>query len=285
MTTATAGSHRQTAPPRGGTGGLRGYTGDTLALAGRHLTHLRRSPGRLVLVTMNPLVMLIAIGYLFRDSMNIPGNVAYEDFIMAGIAIQVGLTGVGPTAIGVAMDLRNGLVDRFRSMPIASSTVLIGRTFSDLFVGAVSLTVVCSVGFAVGWRPHNGPLQTLAGFGVLLAFVYTMLWVGILLGTVMKNVEAIDGSGALVLIVLSFLSNAYVVVSGLPGWLQPVAEWNPVTSVITTTRRLWGNDPAGSTGSGFPADHPGLVTAIMLALLLTVSVAGSLRSFRRAVGN
>lgn len=285
MTTATATTTAKAAAPREGGGALLGYVSDTLALAGRHLVHLRRSPGRLVLVTMNPLVMLIAIGYLFRESMNIPGNVAYEDFIMAGIAIQVGLTSVGPTAIGVAMDLRNGLVDRFRSLPIASSTVLIGRTLSDLFVGAVSLTAVSLVGLGVGWRPHNGFLQTLAGFGVLLAFIYTMLWLGILLGTAMKNVEAIDGSGALVLVILSFLSNAYVGVGGLPGWLQPIAEWNPVTSVITTTRRLWGNDPVGATGTGFPSEHPGLVTAIMLTTLLVVSVFGSLRGFRKAVGN
>ncbi|MGW7086046.1 ABC transporter permease [Streptomyces sp. NPDC054871] len=265
-------------------GALLGYVGDTLALAGRHLTHLRRSPGRLVLVTMNPLVMLIAIGYLFRDAMNIPGGIAYEDFIMAGIAIQVGLTSVGPTAVGVALDLRHGLVDRFRSLPIAPSSVLIGRTLSDLAVGAVSLTVVSLVGLGVGWRPHEGVLRTAAGFGVLLAFIYTMLWVGILLGTTQKNVESIDGTGALVLVVFSFLSNAYVGVSGLPSWLRPVAEWNPVTSVITTCRRLWGNDPAGAAGGGFPSHHPGLVTAITLSVLLVIAVAGSVRGFRNAVG-
>jgi ABC-2 type transport system permease protein len=292
MTTATATDTATAAAPGGRTparpaesrGTVLGYLGDTLALAGRHLTHLRRSPGRLVLVTMNPLVMLIAIGYLFRESMKIPGGVAYEDFIMAGIAIQVGLTSVGPTAIGVALDLRHGLVDRFRSLPIAPSSVLIGRTLSDLFVGAVSLTAVSLVGLGVGWRPHEGLLRTAAGFGVLLAFIYTMLWVGILLGTTQKNIEAIDGTGALVLVVFSFLSNAYVGVGGLPGWLRPVAEWNPVTSVITTCRRLWGNDPAGAAGGGFPAHHPGLVTAITLSALLVIAVFGSVRGFRRAVG-
>ncbi|MET7704205.1 ABC transporter permease [Streptomyces sp. NPDC005485] len=286
MTTATATAPGGRTPVRAAEsrGALLGYLGDTLALAGRHLTHLRRSPGRLVLVTMNPLVMLIAIGYLFRNSMNVPGGVAYEDFIMAGIAIQVGLTSVGPTAIGVALDLQHGLVDRFRSLPIAPSSVLIGRTLSDLFVGVVSLTAVSLVGLGVGWRPHEGLLRTAAGFGVLLAFIYTMLWVGILLGTTQKNVEAIDGTGALVLVVFSFLSNAYVGVGGLPGWLRPVAEWNPVTSVITTCRRLWGNDPAGAAGGGFPSHHPGLVTAITLSALLVIAVAGSVRGFRRAVG-
>ncbi|GCD94157.1 ABC transporter permease [Embleya hyalina] len=265
-------------------GALLGYLGDTLALAGRHLIHLRRSPGRLVLVTMTPLVMLVAVGYLFRNSMNVPGGVPYEDFILAGIAVQVGLSGVGPTAIGVALDLRHGLVDRFRSLPIAPSAVLIGRTLADLFVGAVSLTAVSLVGLAVGWRPHEGVLRTAAGFAVLLAFIYTMLWLGILLGTTQKNVEAIDGTGALVLVVFSFLSNAYVGVNGLPEWLRPVAQWNPVTAVITTCRRLWGNDPSGAAGSGFAADHPGVVAAITLTAILVIAVAGSVRGFEKAIG-
>ncbi|MFF8725419.1 ABC transporter permease [Streptomyces sp. NPDC015171] len=282
-TTPTAAGQPAARPGR--TGPVRGHLGDTLALAGRHLTHLRRSPGRLVLVTMNPLVMLIAVGYLFRESMHIPGGVAYEDFIMAGIAIQVGLTGVGPTAIGVALDLRHGLVDRFRSLPIAPSAVLLGRTLSDLAVGAASLTAVSLVGLCVGWRPHEGVLRTAAGFGVLLAFIYVMTWVGILLGTTQRNIEAIDGTGALVLVVLSFLSNAYVPVGGLPGWLRPVAEWNPVTSVITTCRQLWGNDPGrAASAGGFPAQHPGLVTAVTLTALLAAAVWGGVRGFRHAGG-
>ncbi|MFG2912771.1 ABC transporter permease [Kitasatospora sp. NPDC048298] len=263
---------------------LAAYLADTAVLTGRHLRHLRRSPGRLLLVTMTPAVMLIAIGYLFRDSIAIPGVASYEDYIMAGIAAQVALAGVGPTALGVAVDLRDGLVDRYRSLPISASSVLVGRALSDMLTAAAGLAAVSGLGLLLGWRPHGGPGRIAAGFAVLLAFSFVMLWVGILLGTTMRNVEAIDGTGALILVVLSFLSNAYVSVSGLPGWLRPAAEWNPVSSVITVCRHLWGNEPTGPAAAGFPATHPGVVVACSLGVVLLAVVPAALRGFRRAVG-
>lgn len=261
---------------------LGAYLADTAVLTGRHLRHLRRSPARLLLVTMTPAVMLIAIGYLFRDSITIPGVASYEDYIMAGIAAQVALAGVGPTALGVAIDLRDGLVDRYRSMPIPASSVLVGRALSDMVTSAVALAAVSGLGLLLGWRPHGGAGRIAAGFAVLLAFSFVMLWVGILLGTTMRNVEAIDGTGALILVVLSFLSNAYVAVGGLPGWLRPAAEWNPVSSVITLCRTLWGNQPTGPA-SGFPAEHPGIVVACSLGVVLLAVVPAALHGFRRAV--
>ncbi|MBD0674756.1 ABC transporter permease [Streptomyces sp. CBMA156] len=262
---------------------LGAYLADTTVLTGRHLRHLRRSPGRLLLITMTPAVMLIAIGYLFRGSIAIPGVSSYEDYIMAGIAAQVALAGVGPTALGVAIDLRDGLVDRYRSLPISASSVLVGRALSDMVTAVVGLVAVSGLGLLLGWRPHGGPGRILAGFAVLLAFSFVMLWVGILLGTTMRNVEAIDGTGALILVVLSFLSNAYVAVDGLPGWLRPAAEWNPVSSVITVCRVLWGNQPTGPTAAGFPASHPGIVVACSLGIVLLAVVPAALRGFRRAV--
>ncbi|WP_042386388.1 ABC transporter permease [Streptacidiphilus melanogenes] len=259
------------------------YLADIGALAGRHLRHLRRSPGRLFLVTMTPAVMLIAVGYLFRDSITVPGSSSYEDYIMAGIAAQVALAGVGPTALGVAVDLRDGLVDRYRSLPISASSVLVGRALSDMVTAAVALAAVCGLGLLLGWRPHGGPLRIGAGFAVLLAFAFVMLWVGILLGTTMRNVEAIDGTGALILVVLSFLSNAYVAVSGLPNWLRPAADWNPVSSVISVCRTLWGNQPPQAAHGGFPATHPGVVAACALGVVLVTVVPAALRGFRRAV--
>jgi ABC-type polysaccharide/polyol phosphate export permease len=259
------------------------YFADTAALAGRHLRHLRRSPGRLFLVTMTPAVMLIAIGYLFRGSITVPGSSSYENYIMAGIAAQVALAGVGPTALGVAIDLRDGLVDRYRSLPISASAVMVGRALSDMVTAAAALAVISGLGLLLGWRPHGGVLHIAAGYAVLLAFAFVMLWVGILLGTTMRNVEAIDGTGALILVILSFLSNAYVAVSGLPGRLQPVADWNPVSSIISVCRELWGNQPAGASNGSYPAEHPGVAAACSLAVVLVAVVPAALRGFRRAV--
>ncbi|MFH8408918.1 ABC transporter permease [Streptomyces sp. NPDC018019] len=265
-----------TVPPGGPFAGL----ADTAALAGRHLLHLRRAPGKFLGIVMNPLILLIAVGYLFRNSISVPGSGNYQEYLMAGVAVQVGLASIGPTAIGVAMDMRGGLVDRFRSLPVSRTAVLVGQTLSDLIVSALGLVIVMLVGLAVGWRPHAGPLSVAAGFALILAFIYTMLWVGVLLGLLLRSPETIDSVGAIVLVAFSFLSNAFFSVAGLPSWIRPLAEWNPVSAVVTACRTLWGNPVV--TGTGFPADHPVLVTAGTLAVLLAVCVPLSLRAYRKA---
>ncbi|WP_019631234.1 ABC transporter permease [Actinomadura atramentaria] len=256
------------------TAALVGYLADTRVLAGRHLLHLRRTPGRLVLMTLNPLVMLLALGYLFRHAITVPGG-RYEEYVLAGVGAQVGLAQIGPTAIGVAADLRGGVTDRFRAMPVPLGAVLLGRTLSDLAVAAVSLAAVAGLGALLGWRPHHGPAATAAGFAVLLAFCYAMAWAGVLLGTLVRDAETLDSVGALILVVFGFLSNAFLAASSLPGWLRPVAEWNPVSSVVGLCRRLWGNAAAGqSTGAA------GATAAAVLLALLAAAVVLSLRALR-----
>lgn len=254
--------------------------GEILSLAGRRLRHLRRAPGRLVGVIMNPLVTMIAMGYLFKNSIVVPGGGPYPEYLMAGAAAQVALASVGPTAISVAMDLKGGLVDRFRSLPISRIAVLIGHTFADLVLSLLALVVVLAVGLGLGWRVHTGVLGLLAGFGVLAAFIYVMLWVGVLVGLLCRNPETIDSVGALVVVLFSFLSSAFLAVSQYPGWLRPIAAWNPVSSVTNQVRLLWGNPVA--TGSGFTGHQPGLVVLISLFAVLLVTTLASFRRYRAA---
>ncbi|MGA5867880.1 ABC transporter permease [Streptomyces cinereoruber] len=141
---------------------------ETFALAGRRLRHLRRTPGRLVGIVLNPLVMLLAVGYLFKDAIVAPQGGDYQEYLMAGIAVQVGLAGIGPTAISIAMDLRAGLMDRFRSLSISRAAVLVAHALADLLVGLAILAVITLVGLAIGWRPHGDPLSVAAVFAVLL---------------------------------------------------------------------------------------------------------------------
>lgn len=264
------------------TSGFGATLSDVAALTGRHMRHIRRSPGKLIGITLNPLVMMLVIGYLFKNSIVAPASGHYQDYIMAGISAQVGLASIGPTAVGVAMDIRNGLIDRFRSLPISRTLVLIGHTFSDLMVALISLCVVSIVGYAVGWRVHTGWLQTIGGFALLVLFIYVLLWVGVLLGLTLRNVEAIDSIGAIVLVLFSFLSDAFIAVKGLPGWLRPVAEWNPVSSVVGACRHLWGN-PEAVNGASFPTQHPALITLISLAVVFCIALPLSLHAYRRAV--
>jgi len=165
---------------------------DTIALCGRNVRHIRRAPGKLIGITLTPLVTLLIVGYLFKNSIIWPVQGSYQEYIMAGIAAQVGLASIGPTATGVAMDLRGGLIDRFRSLPISRTAVLVGHTLSDLMVAAISLCTVLAAGYALGWRPHDGLLPAAGAFGLLLAFTYAMLWIGVVLGLLVRNVETIQ---------------------------------------------------------------------------------------------
>lgn len=255
---------------------------DTIALSGRHVRHVRRAPGKLVAITLTPLVTLLVVGYLFKDSIVWPVQGHSQEYIMAGIAAQVGLASIGPTAIGVAMDLRGGLIDRFRSLPISRTTVLVGHTLSDLIVAVISLCAVLATGYVLGWRAHDGVLPAVGAFGLLLAFTYAMLWIGVLLGLLIRNIETIQSVGALVLVLFTFLSTAFFGIGGMPGWVRPVAEWNPLSSVANACRRLWGN-PVVATGNDLPARHAPLVTVISLVIIFLIVLPLSMRAYRNAV--
>ncbi|MFC0432496.1 ABC transporter permease [Kutzneria buriramensis] len=251
---------------------------EAAAAAGRRLRHLRRAPGRFLGITLNPLVSMLILGYLFQHSITVPGAGSYQEYLFAGAAAQVGLAGIGPSAIAVAGDRDRGLVDRLRSLPIDRGAVLIGHTLADAVVGVLGLAVVTAFGLLIGWRPHGDPLSTVAAFALLALFGYVMSWVGVLLGMTSRNAESISALAPLVTVVLPFLSNAFLSSASLPGWLTPIADWNPVSAVSSACRALWAN-PSG-TATSFAGTHPGVVLAAWLGPLLVVSAGLSLRRYR-----
>lgn len=271
-TTSTAGDRRP--------GGVAAASVETLALAGRRLIHLRKVPGRLLAMTLNSLITMLAIGYVFKGAVNVPGGGSYPEFLFPAALMQVGLAGVAPTAIAVAMDLKGGLTDRFRSLPIARPAVLAGHTIGDALVGLIALVIVAAIGLAVGGRVHAGFPALAAGLVILAAFLYVMIWLGVLLGLSMRNPESIDGVGAVLTLGLSFLSNAFMTISQLPSWIRPIAEWNPVSSVTTLCRRLWGVSVPDD--NAFPAQHPGIVVVITLGVLFAVATFLSFHRYRTA---
>ncbi|GAA2398804.1 ABC transporter permease [Streptomyces glaucosporus] len=253
---------------------------EVLAVAGRRLRHLGRAPGRVLGVALSPLVSMVMLGYLFRDAVTPPAGGEYTEYVFAGGAVQVALACVGPTAVSVALDLRGGLVDRFRSLPISRSAVLFGHTLADLLVGFAGMAVVTGTGLLLGWRPRAGLLPALAGFGLIAVLVYAMLWLGVLLAMTLRNVETISVVTPFIVVVLPFLSNAFLSPRSMPGPIRPLAEWNPVSAVITACRDLWGNPTA--PGGGFPAEHPLAVAAVTLGALFAVCVTVGLRRYRTA---
>jgi ABC-2 type transport system permease protein len=248
-------------------------TVEVLAMAGRRLRQLRRSPGRLLGVTLSPLVSLVVLGYLFRDTISVGGG-NYQEYLFAGAAIQVGLAGIGPTALAVAADLRTGAFDRFRSLPISRAAVPLGHTAGDFLLSLAALGVVVVVGVLLGWRSHTGLVPTLQGFAVVIVFSYVMLWVGVLFGSVLRNIESIGSVTQFLVVVLPFFSNAFLPSSSLPAVVRPIAEWNPISAVMALCRELWGN----GAGSGSAL----LVAAVTLLVLLAASLAVSVRRFATA---
>jgi ABC transporter DrrB family efflux protein len=187
---------------------------------------------------------------------------------MPGIFAQTVAFAAATTAIGMTDDLSKGLIDRFRSLPMARSAVLSGRTLSDLVYNGGILIVLMLSGLAVGWRVHTGPLEFLAGVGLLLLFTFAM-----------SCVEVANQVAFTVIFPLTFLSNIFVPTETLPPLLRPVAEWNPVSALTAATRELWGN-PNPYASSGFPAEHPVLLTLIWVVVLVAVFAPLGVRRYR-----
>ncbi|MEU6484919.1 ABC transporter permease [Streptomyces sp. NPDC046887] len=254
---------------------------DSAALFGRHMTHLKRTPQKIIAVTLMPIMFVVLFGYLFGSSMQVPqGN--YHEYIMAGIFAQMMLSGIINTGVGVAEDLRNGLVERFRSLPMVQLSVLVGRTVSDLVLNAISCAAMIPVGFLIGWRLHADVLDVVAGFLLLMFLGYAMAWLGVLTGLALRDPQSVNSVAMVITMPLAFLSATFYPLGNLPGWLSTVAEWNPVTTVVTAMRELWGNPTGLGSDPAFPLRNPVPCALILIAVLLAVVVPLANRAYRRA---
>ncbi len=254
---------------------------DGWVLTKRNLIKIKRVPDLLIFTTIQPIMFVLLFAYVFGGAIRIPG-VNYKEYLMAGIFTQTVTFGSSITAIGLADDLSKGIVDRFRSLPMSRAAVLIGRTTSDLLNNVLVVVVMGLCGLLVGWRIHTGPLHGFAGFGLLFLFGYAMSWISAVIGLTVRSVEVAQQAGFIWLFPMTFLSNAFISTDTLPGWLRPVADWNPISAVVLSLRDLWGNAPAGlARGTGFPAHHPVLVTLAWTGAILVVFVPMAISRYRR----
>lgn len=254
--------------------------GDVSALFGRHMKHLARVPEKLLGVTLMPVAYVVVFGILFGSAISVPGG-DYKNYLMSGIFTQMMLTNLSNTGLGVADDLRNGAVDRFRSLPMSRSAVLVARTLSDLTLAVIACVAMAAVGWLIGWRTNEGLLSALAAFGLLLLLGFTMAWIGALIGLSVRSNEAVNSIAFVVIMPLTFLSNAFIPLDGLPGWLRTVCEWNPISAVVAACRELFGNTAAVEGGS-FPVQHPIPVSVVLLCAVIALVVPLAVRAYRRA---
>ncbi|RZS44432.1 ABC-2 type transport system permease protein [Herbihabitans rhizosphaerae] len=246
----------------------------------RNLTHLRHSPGEMVGVLISPVIMIVIFGYIFGSAIPVPGGGNYREFLMPGLFAMGATAAVMVTIARVAADNGKGVMDRYRSMPMARSAVPFGHTGADLVVGAVGMAIMAIAGLIVGWRVHNGLWSTLAGFGVLLLFTYAFNWLGVLLGLLVRNEETADRLTPLFFPV-TMLSNTFVPTEGMPSWLRTIAEWNPVSALVAACRQLFGN-PGAPVSDVWPLTHPVAATILWSLLLLAVVVPLATHRYRIA---
>ncbi|SOD62614.1 ABC transporter efflux protein, DrrB family [Streptomyces zhaozhouensis] len=253
---------------------------DGVVCVERHLRHLIRTPGKLVNAVLLPMIFALLFGLLFGSVIEVP-NGGYEEFIMAGIFVQGVMTAVPNSAVGAVEDLRNGLIDRFRSLPMSNAAVLIGRTVGDMVLRALSCVAMAGVGLAIGWRVHTSFLEVAAGFALLLLFGFTVAWVGALIGLSVGNAETAASVPSVLLMPVMFLSNAFIPLTGLPDWLRVVAEWNPLSAIVGACRELWGN-PAASNSGSFPTENPVLLSVVWMVAILAVVAPLAVRKYQTA---
>jgi ABC-2 type transport system permease protein len=210
---------------------------DALTIAWRNVLNIRRNPQLLVFSTIQPVVFVLLFRYVFGGAIQVPGG-SYVDYLMPGIFVQTVVFGSLTTGVGLAEDLQKGLIDRFRSLPMARSAVLLGRTLADLLRNAFVVLLMCVVGLLVGWSPDAGVVSVLAGLLLVLAFSYSLSWLFAIVGLSAKDSETAQAASFPILAPLVFASSAFVPVSSMPGWLQPFAEHQPVSAVCDAVRGL-----------------------------------------------
>ena len=219
---------------------------DTAVVAKRNLLRIPRQPDLWVSFTIQPIMFVLLFVYVFGGAIQTPGYPDYVDFLMPGIIVQTMSFGGFVTAIGLSDDLRKGLIDRFRSLPMARSAVLAGRTLADVATNTVSLVVMVVVGLLVGFNFSSSPLEVVAGFGLLLLFGYAFSWIFAFIALSSSSAEGAQALGFMLIFPLTFASSAFVPPESMPGAIQTFAEVNPVSTVVDATRALFVDGPAGN---------------------------------------
>src|SRR5919112_2604788 len=220
---------------------------DGFVLAKRNLVQIPRVPELLVFATIQPVMFVLLFRYVFGGAIDV-GGISYVNFLMAGIFVQTVAFGAMTTGVGLAEDLQKGLVDRFRSLPMARSAVLTGRTAADLVRNMFVVVVMLVVGLLVGFRPEAGVVGWVAAIGLLLLLSFAFSWIGATVGLLVRSVEAVQSAGFIWLFPLTFASSAFVPASSMPGWLQAFVDRQPITQVVDAVRGFLLDQPVGSSG-------------------------------------
>lgn len=276
MSTATIATAAPVRTEAVGAGRVTAWLRSVGVLTRRNLIHVRREPAQLSDATVQPILFTLLFVTIFGSAMTITGG-SYKDFAIGGLIAMNLTTSAMGTAVGLSSDLSTGVINRFRTLPMSRSAILVGRTLSDVLASILCASIVCITGWFIGWRPDHGLTGTLAAIGVAVLFSWSLSWITACIGLTVRDPESAQGVGMLALFPAAFLSSSFVPTDGLPHWLRVIADWNPVSAVAGACRELMGN-PNPAKGSGvWPAEHPVLMVFVSVAVILAIAVPTSVR--------
>jgi ABC-2 type transport system permease protein len=256
---------------------------DIFIITRRQILLLVRVPEVLIFSTIQPVMFVLLFRFVFGGSIDSGQPGGYVQLLMPGIFVQTVAFTLAGTASGLAEDMKKGLIDRFRSLPISRSALIIGRTLGDSLLNIVVLTVMGITGYIVGWRPTGGVGNMLLGFLYLLLFGYALSWVGVLVGLSAKDARVVQNVSFIVTFPLTFLSNAFAPTTGMPRALQYFAEWNPVSTMVAGCRSLFGlENEFGATAGSFPSEYPLITSLVYMVILMAIFIPLSARKYARA---
>jgi len=255
---------------------------DGAVVAKRNVIKIKRVPEILVFVLISPIMFVLLFAFVFGGAINVAGG-SYREFLIAGILAQTVIFGATFTGAGLADDMQKGIIDRFRSLPMSRSAVLVGRTASDIIYNALSITIMALTGLLVGWGIRTSVAEAALGFALLLLFAYAFSWVMAFVGLLVPSVEVINNASFMVIFPLTFVANTFVPLETMPGPLQAFARWNPVSAVTQAARELFGNIPPGTPEpTTWALQNPVLYTVIWALVIIAIFAPLSVRQYKRA---
>ena len=260
--------------------------GDTWVIARRGLRHMRRQPEMLADATIQPIMFVLLFAFVFGGAISVPGGGSYREFLMGGIFAQTIIFSAFGVAIALAHDRNNGAIDRFHSLPISRTSVLAGHAVASLIKSLLPVVLMSVTGLIVGWRIHSGILDALAAYGLMIAFSFAVIWIGVLLGSLVATPEGVQGVAFVAIFPITFVASTFVPTRTLPDGLRTFAEWNPTTSLAGALRHLFDNPGGVVPAHGpWPLQHPVAYTLLWAVALVVICAPIAVRLYQRSIAS
>ena len=270
----------------------RGLLHDIWVIARRGIIHMKRQPEQLSDATLQPIMFVVLFAYVFGGAITVPGGNGaasaqrYREFLMGGIIAQTIVFGAFGVAFGIANDRKSQAIDRFRAMPIARAAILGGQAVAYLAKALLPIILMSITGFIIGWRIRGSLVDTVMAYVLMMGFAFAMIWIGVMLGSMVRTPEGVTGLAFAVLFPLTFVASTFVPLDKMPDALQGFAAWNPVTTLSDALRELFGNpNTPKKAGDPWPILHPVAYTWIWVIGIIVICAPLAVRAFNRSTGD